>query len=113
MLKRNLFIVLLFLFSNVSLAADYPTGYRAIERVGCHLRDNICYAYLDGPEIGIPKLCESDSVRWVTDQPNGREMLSLIMSAYHAKTRMAFVIDSCLAQQPSYPTFRNAITEPK
>ncbi|MCB1214378.1 MAG: hypothetical protein KDK66_02760 [Deltaproteobacteria bacterium] len=107
----SLFISILSLSPATVFAIDYPTGLRTITRVGCHINSNICFANLAGDFVGVPSQCEATSVRWETTNPNGKEMLSMIMAAYVAGKKIDFMIDSCFGPQPTFPTFRYAITE--
>lgn len=107
----GLLISILSLSPMTAFAIDYPTGLRTITRVGCHINNNICFANLAGDPVGVPGTCEATSVRWETTNPNGQEMLSMVMAAYVAGKKMEFQVDACFVPQPNYPSFRWAITE--
>lgn len=104
-MKRILYLLLM-LCSSVVLAEEYPTGWREIEKIGCHLHDNTCYVTISGDPIGPPE-CNSTSLRWnETQDANGKSILALLMSAFHAGKEVSFQADSCYLLQPMFPTFK-------
>lgn len=94
------FIVILFLlFLSTSSNADVHTF--KIERVGCHINSNMCFAYVDGP---ITSSCPSNdrSFRWDVTGPNGGSALSILLAAQAAGKRVTFDESGCYSNYPSF-----------
>lgn len=105
-IRNGVIAALLFLVTGETYAADYPTGLRTIDSIGCHVRDNTCYVQISGDAAG-PVECRSISLRWnKANDANGDAVLALLMSAYHSKKKVEFMIDGCYQYQNSYPAFR-------
>ena len=77
------------------------TGQRVINAVGCHLHDTTCYVIVD--KLVGDTQCSSTSIRWKSDDANGKETLSLLMAASVAKKKVTFNLDgSCMGVYPKF-----------
>lgn len=103
MLKR----VLLLSFIVAAPFAHSNTGWRTIEKFGCHNADHTCYAYISGDPVG-PEECNATSIRWNSEHdPNGKVTLTLLTSAFFAGKRVNFNLKStCYEWQTGAPTIQ-------
>ncbi|MFA0132072.1 hypothetical protein AB4440_07175 [Vibrio splendidus] len=94
-------IVLLLLLPLGSLAQAATTGPRTIHAVGCHLHDNTCYVSVD--KVVGSNECSSTSIRWKSNDVNGKETLSLLMAASVAQKKVTFNLDgNCMGVFPKF-----------
>lgn len=92
-------------FVSPEISASVNSGPRHILSVGCHIVDTTCFVQLDGPVVGPPS-CSSNSIRWASDGPNGKEQLAMMLSAQaRGQTISLEISDTCYAAQPTFPTF--------
>jgi len=103
-------IISVFLFwlmsSHVNAAS---TGNRTIKSIGCHVHDKTCYVTLD-KEVSTTN-CSSNSIRWYSNDANGKEILSLLMSASMANKQVNFNLDGqCVGTYPKF-NYLNVVIE--
>lgn len=81
------------------------TGLRTIANIGCHTEDNTCWADISGAPVG-PASCRGTSLRFSTNSANGKNILSLLTSAFLAGKQVNFYVhDSvCYSAQPVFPS---------
>lgn len=99
----KLFILFtLILFSSVSFAGLTGPQTLIIDKIGCHLKTEVCYVYVD-KQVG-PDSCHLNSIRWNKESDiSGKEIFSLLMAAQISGKRVSFHIsNSCFGL---YPTF--------
>lgn len=99
-MKKIAFLFILFMgiiFLGSVQAASHVGG---IERVGCHVNSNMCFAYIDIP---ITSSCASnDSFRWDITSPNGSSTLSILLAAHAAGKKVEFYESGCYMNFPSF-----------
>ncbi len=92
---------ILFLLSLSSFSQAATTGPRTIHAVGCHLHDNTCYVSVD--KVVGSNECSSTSIRWKSNDVNGKETLSLLMAASVAQKKVTFNLDgNCMGVFPKF-----------
>ena len=81
------------------------TGLRTITNVGCHLNDTTCWVEIAGPAVG-PEICRNNNLRFSTNSPNGKNILSLVTAAFLAgkQVNLNFPDTTCYADQSPFPT---------
>jgi len=102
MLKK--IILAMIIAQTMVFAQTGGTGKRYIESIGCHKFDSTCYVWISGDPVGKDE-CSNKSVRWSTDDENGKQILSLLTSAYLSGKRAMFEISRCYPNQNEFPTF--------
>ncbi len=100
------------LLSAVAVAFAFPgqalatgTGLRTITGMGCHLHDNTCWVLISGTAVG-PTSCRTNTLRFDSSLPNGKNILSMVTGAYLAGRQANFeVVDTaCYTPQSGDPT---------
>lgn len=106
----SLFALVLLAGTSATLTADENVDSaqnvtRKIVSIGCHTVNTICYATLEGTAVG-PWACESSSIRWLADGPNGEAVTrQLEMAFLHQKPVLFHLSSDCFSAQPQFPTF--------
>ncbi|WP_444930373.1 hypothetical protein ACJJIF_00855 [Microbulbifer sp. SSSA002] len=102
-MKLKLLITLIAIGLSKNALSAGSSGDVTINKIGCHMNDATCYAYLD-QTVG-PDSCNSNSIRWSRDADSGQETLTLLTAAFLAGKKANFnVLDTCF-QNGIYPTF--------
>ena len=103
MMKKLIIALGVLVLSNSALAMS--TGWRTIERMGCHNTDGTCYVYISGGSVGHDS-CTATSIRWNKEHDaNGDATFVLLSAAFMSSKRVDFRLsDNCYTHQAGYPT---------
>jgi hypothetical protein len=96
---KKVFIILSLIVSSYSNATS--TGDRTIKFIGCHVYDNTSYVTLD--KVVTSPNWSLNNIRWSSSDSNGKEILSLLMSASMANKKVNFNLDGkCMGKYPKF-----------
>lgn len=107
-MRKFLLLVLTLIFMSFGgNVRAIETGWRRIYEISCGIGSAICGAKITGLPAG-PEDCQSNVLRWMTDDAGGAETLLLVATAFYSDKYVNFVLDEeCFAQQMNLPSVQS------
>ena len=99
--QNHFFSILMSLFSNIA-HGDEGTGLRTIIDMGCNKDDGGCYIHIDGDAVGETYGCESNVIKWDTNEQGGKNLLAIFMSAFLSQKQIHLNISGCYNGHPTF-----------